>query len=299
MSRLDKIYLEITNVCNLSCSFCPPTERKGNTLSTRDFSRIIAKIRGKADRLYFHVKGEPLLHPELGTLIDIAGDSLFPVIITTNGILLGEKAGQLEAKKNLMRLNVSLQSLSQLSPEKKTSTAYAIFDAVERLLAANQKINPRFLVSYRLWTKDNAEETAFLLDLIRRRYDLGEGSLDCVLGGKNGLRIRPGIALHTAETFVWPAMDGTDYGDEGFCHGLRDQAAILSDGTVVPCCLDGNGVIDLGNIFESEWDQIISSPRARALYDAFSSRKVAEELCRKCGYRLRFRKAAGGKSLQG
>ncbi|HNY16091.1 MAG TPA: radical SAM/SPASM domain-containing protein [Treponemataceae bacterium] len=288
MRALEKIYLEITNVCNLSCPFCPPTKRAGRTMSVGDFSRILSRIRARAKTLYFHVKGEPLTHPDLSSLIDIAAGSSFSVIITTNGTLLPESLGSLSLKANLARVNVSLQSLAQFPPERRLPLARAIFEAADRLVAANRSVNPRFLVSFRLWTRDQASETAEILEELARRYGIGRGGIDAVLSGQNGLRLAPGVALHAADTFDWPALDGEDYGPRGFCRGLRDQAAILADGTVVPCCLDGEGIIALGNVLETEWDEIMASPRARALYDGFSARTVAEPLCRRCGYRLRF-----------
>lgn len=288
MRALEKIYLEITNVCNLSCPFCPPTNRAGRTMSVDDFSRILSRIRSRAKTLYFHVKGEPLMHPDLSSLIDIAAASSFSVIITTNGTLLPDAVGSLSGKVNLARVNVSLHSLAQFPPERRLSLARAIFEAADRLSAANRLVNPRFLVSFRLWTRDQTNETAEILEELARRYGIGREGIDAVLAGHNGLKIAPGVALHAADTFDWPALDGEDHGPRGFCHALRDQAAILVDGTVVPCCLDGDGIIALGNILEAEWDEIMASPRARALYDGFSARTVAEPLCRRCGFRLRF-----------
>jgi len=63
---------------------------------------------------------------------------------------------------------------------------------------------------------------------------------------------------------------------------------ILVDGTVVPCCLDGEGVINLGNIHESDFSQIVESERANNIFNGFSRREAVEELCRKCGYRTKF-----------
>lgn len=288
MRLLDRIYIEVTNVCNLSCPFCPPHSRAAATMSPEVFSRIIDKIRGRAKTLYFHVKGEPLLHPDLSSLIDIASLAGFSVIITTNGTLLPERYLALAGKERLSRLNVSLHSLAQFDRAKRRDLASAIFGAVDALSLENRERNPRFLVSYRLWTRDRAEETSEILELLGERYSLEAGKLDCLFGGRNGCKLTDGIAVHAAETFDWPSLAGPDLGGEGFCHGLRDQAAILVDGTVVPCCLDGDGVVNLGNIIESDWDSIMEGPRARGIYNAFTNRKITEPLCRRCGYRVRF-----------
>jgi radical SAM protein with 4Fe4S-binding SPASM domain len=288
MKRLTKIYLEVTNACNLSCPFCPPSSRVPATMTVDSFSRIVQRIQGRAGTLYFHVKGEPLLHPDLGSLIDIAREAGFSVIITTNGTLLPGTGAALSGKVNLSRVNVSLQSLAHLAIERRESLAQEIFAAVDALVAANRKINPAFLVSYRLWTRDRTEYAGEILSALALHYGAGQEMTDEVLSGKNGARLADGIALHAADTFDWPSLAGEDRGARGFCRALRDQAAILADGTVVPCCLDGDGVIDLGNILETDWDSIMTSARARAMYDGFSDRSVVEPLCRRCGYRTRF-----------
>ena len=93
-----------------------------------------------------------------------------------------------------------------------------------------------------------------------------------------------------AEKFEWPDIQIDSLGEEVFCHGLRNQIGILVDGTVVPCCLDSEGNINLGNIFEKSLKDIVEDKRARDIYDGFSRRRAVEELCKKCGYATRFKK---------
>jgi MoaA/NifB/PqqE/SkfB family radical SAM enzyme len=306
MRHLEKIYLEITNECNLSCAFCPAPSRPGEFMDVARFSLVMERIRGVADTLYFHLKGEPLLHPELPRLLDIADDAGFPVIITTNGTLLPGLVPALEGKRNLVRINVSLQSLSCFPAGERRERIDSILGAVDRLTAARRAgqapglgsgtlptARQSFLASLRLWTRDSAADTAFACRAIEDYYSLAPESVSGALlspaaSRKNGAVIKPGIAIHAADTFEWPSLSAPDYGARGFCRGLRDQAGILVDGTVVPCCLDGDGVLDLGNIFDSSWAEIMESPRARAIYKAFSDRIIEEPLCRHCGYRTRF-----------
>jgi MoaA/NifB/PqqE/SkfB family radical SAM enzyme len=297
MRRLDKIYLEITSACNLSCAFCPATTRIPEFMSVERFSLVMQKIRGRADALYFHLKGEPLLHPELPRLLDIAEESGFPVILTTNGTLLDERVRELEGRRNLVRLNVSLQSLSCFPEAERQKKIDGILEAVERLNAArlgeSSGHRAPFLASLRLWTRDSASETEFACGAIERHFSLSPGSVSGALlspsaGRKNGAVIQPGIAVHAADTFEWPSLSAPDYGERGFCRALRDQAGILVDGTVVPCCLDGDGILALGNIFGQSWEEILEGQRARAIYKAFSDRTISEPLCRRCGYRTRF-----------
>jgi MoaA/NifB/PqqE/SkfB family radical SAM enzyme len=285
---LEKVYLEITNVCNLACPFCPPHGRASAFLSAADYSAIVGKLRGKADLLYFHLKGEPLLHPDLGLFLDIAKDSGLSVAITTNGTLLGTAEGALAGKTNLSRLNISLQSLACFPGEERRARLRSLLESAVRIRDFNRSANPSFLVSLRLWTSEDLGENALVIREIESAYGLREGFLSGQLERKNGAVISPGLAVHSGETFAWPSLVGQDFGERGFCRGLRDQAGILVDGTVVPCCLDGDGIIGLGNIFESSFEEILSSARARALYDGFTGRFVREDLCRRCGYRTRF-----------
>ena len=96
-----------------------------------------------------------------------------------------------------------------------------------------------------------------------------------------------GLYLEQAEKFDWPDLDAPE-AEVRFCLALRDQAAVLCDGTVVPCCLDHEGDIPLGNLFRQELEEILAGPRARALYDGVSRGKPPEALCRRCGFATRF-----------
>ena len=118
---------------------------------------------------------------------------------------------------------------------------------------------------------------------IKDQFDF-EGDLKEALDTNKSVKLRDRLYLNGAEKFQWPAMNIKPLGDRGFCHGLRDHFGILVDGTVVPCCLDGEGNIPLGNIYEEGIEAILNSERARNIYDGFSARKRVEELCKRCGY---------------
>jgi radical SAM protein with 4Fe4S-binding SPASM domain len=288
MKRLKKIYVEITNECNLACPFCPPNARASRSMTESEFTRVLAGIDGAAALLYFHVKGEPLLHPLVGKFLDLANANGFSVNITTNGTLLGSRIPDLGGKPGLARVNISLHSLAGFPQTARTEALRGTLESAERLVALNRESRPGFLVSYRLWTADDETNTATTIAEIARFYGIAPELIREKLAGSDGFRIHENAAIHTAETFRWPSLDGEDFGERGFCYGLRDQAAILADGTVVPCCLDGDGATPLGNIFEDNLEDILGSPRARALYDSFTDRKIREPLCRRCGYRARF-----------
>jgi radical SAM protein with 4Fe4S-binding SPASM domain len=106
---------------------------------------------------------------------------------------------------------------------------------------------------------------------------------------KNSFKLKNNVYLSMGEKFKWPSLKAEELGERIFCYGLRDQIGILVDGTVVPCCLDSEGNIPIGNIFENTLEEILNSKRAKDIYDGFSGRKAVEELCKKCGFINRVR----------
>lgn len=280
---LAKVFLEIASGCNLSCSFCPPTRRKAEFLDRGRFELFLDRLSGSGDHLYFHLKGEPLLHPGLADFLAAAGGRGFAVTLTTNGTLVGERAEALLDAANLRKLSVSLHSHSGApDPEEYWRGVEAFLDA--------HRLRPSFPVSLRLWNRSAGRlppGTARLWELLRARYPaLGDWDPDAVLPA--GTRLDHRVYLNPAEEFAWPDLSRPEEGTRGFCHALRNQAGVLVDGTVVPCCLDGEGVMALGNLRDAPLANILASPRARAIREGFSRRELVEPLCRTCGYRKRF-----------
>ena len=254
---LRKAYLEISNICNLSCSFCPGTRREPRVMSAAEFRLLAEKLRGHTEYLYFHLMGEPLLHPELGRLLEIAGELGFRVMITTNGTLLPERGALLLAAPALHKVNLSLQSFE-----------------------ANQVGN---LQDY----------LTGCIDFVKRVAEKGvlcESFPEPWGKSRNGERLAQGVWLDPGERFDWPDLSLDALAERGFCYGLRDQIGVLADGTVVPCCLDHEGDIPLGNLFHQSLDEILAGDRARAIYEGFSRRVAVEPLCKRCGYARRFDK---------
>ena len=102
---------------------------------------------------------------------------------------------------------------------------------------------------------------------------------------KNGWRLADNIFIEYGRMFEWPEDGKSENGTEdAFCYALRNQIGVLVDGTVVPCCLDHDGDIALGNLFQQPLEEILASPRARAIYDGFTRHEAVESLCRRCGY---------------
>jgi MoaA/NifB/PqqE/SkfB family radical SAM enzyme len=283
-----KAYFEITNVCNLNCSFCPGTKRKKSFVDLDDFQRTAEKLKGKITYLYLHLMGEPTIHPELEEIIRAAGTLGFKVIITTNGTTLPKKGSLLLSSSAVYKISISLHSFEANGKEREEERLNYLkgcFDFARQAAALGK------ICVFRLWNLDGentvGEKDDNPMILAQMRQYFGGEWADT----RSGKRICDKIFLEYGEKFEWPDpenQEGLDENADCFCHGLRDQIGILCDGTVVPCCLDSEGSLPLGNLFDSDFDAIINSPAAKAIYDGFSRRRATAPLCRKCGYAKRF-----------
>ncbi len=271
-----RVYVEITNICNMSCSFCHGHSRPPRRMSEAELSRVLDALEGHTKYLYFHLMGEPLTHPSLPDFVRLAAERGFKPMITTNGTLLSSRGGDLFAC-GLHKINISLHSFEEESDQKHLQYLADITDFAAAAADAG------IIVVLRLWNRghDGGKNDA-TLDFLRSRLS-GEWTPNT-----RGLRVREKLFVEWGDRFEWPDMTAPIYGDDVFCYGMRDHFGILCDGTVVPCCLDSDGVIALGNIFEDDLSDILSSPRAAAMKNGFECRCATEELCRRCGYATRF-----------
>ena len=279
MKRFRKIYLEISNICNLSCAFCPGTKRPRKAMTEEEFSYILPKLQPWTDYLYFHLMGEPLCHPKLKQYLQEAGALGFKIILTTNGTLLRRNQNTLLEAESLHKLNISLHAFE--ANDLYVPFSQYLMDCCDFGIAAEGKK----IICYRLWNHGGAEKRNNEILTELERYFPKPWVTE-----KHGIRIGNRVYLEYGDKFDWPDLSADDRGNHCFCYGLRDQIGILCDGTVVPCCLDHEGDIALGNIFTQELTEILDSPRANAIYAGFQSGNAVEELCRRCGYARRFHK---------
>lgn len=273
-----RAYVEITNVCNAKCGFCHGTKREKRFMSAAEFERVCAALQGHTKYICLHLMGEPLLHPQLFDILGIAADYGYNTCITTNGFLI-PKVGHLLSGDRLYKLSVSLHSFEANGGGDVSAYLSPVCSLCDRLSAEGT------ICALRLWNGGGENSlNAEILDFLRRKY--GEPSETKRPGSR---RLAERIFLENADVFEWPDT-AAEYKNVQFCLGLREQVAVLCDGTVVPCCLDADGVLALGNIFEQPLDEIIKTEKARNIYDGFSRRAPTEELCRRCGYASRFSK---------
>ena len=279
--------MEITNICNLRCDFCPKTRRVFEYMEIDRFVNILNQIKSYTDYIYFHIKGEPLLHPLIDEFLNISYEKGFKVNITTNGTMLKKMKEKIINKPALRQINISLHSLEGNNSFNKEGYIKDVLSTVKEI-----RSHTDIIISLRLWNleedhKLNGEKNKKLLEQIEYGLSLNQGIGDIVFPSR-GIKLDEKLYLNQDLRFTWPSLDEEEDGGEGFCYGLRDQVGILVDGTVVPCCLDGEGIINLGNIETTNFKDIIESERAVNIFKGFSNGKAVEELCRKCGYRRRF-----------
>lgn len=275
--RFAKAYLEISNICNLSCSFCPGTKRAPRRMSEEEFRMALTRLSGYVEYLYFHLLGEPLCHPELKGFLKIAREMGYKVTLITNGTLIDRVSDTL-LTSDVYKTVFSLHSFEA------NSMTLELEKYLDSVFSFGKKVNGRFITVFRLWNNGgqdtlNGEIISKLSEYFPRPWQ----------ENRAGMKIGEKVFLELGDRFDWPSLSGEDEGGNAFCYGLRDQIGILADGTVVPCCLDNDGTIALGNIFSSNLGEILEAPRAQNIYNGFSNRCAVEELCRKCTYARRFK----------
>lgn len=278
LKKFKKVYLEITNVCNLSCGFCHKTSREKHFMTKREFYLLAEKIRPHTEYLYFHLMGEPLLHPDIAYFLSVCADMGFKVTVSTNGTLIEERGGELLNSGALYKINFSLHSfeanpfLCDLESYIKPILAFCLKAADRGVLCVlrlwngggENKLNEKIIASVRMVFPDFTENA-------------------------RGFALKQNIYLEYDRKFIWPDINEKKR-DVRFCMGLRDHIGVLCDGSVVPCCLDADGRIILGSLFSDSLENIVSSQRAEAIYNGFSQGRCAEELCSRCEYAQRFNK---------
>ena len=275
--RFQKIYLEISNICNLKCSFCPGTKRSPHVMTEEEFSAMLPKLRPWSDYLYFHLMGEPLCHPHLDQFLHLAGEYGFKVILTTNGTLLHRHQEMLLHAPSLHKANISLHAFEA------NDLSMPFSEYLHQCFSFGRALEGKKLVVYRLWNQGGADEkNAEILNTMKTYFSTTWQE------ERRGFRIGEHIYLEYGDKFDWPDLNAKDDGEHVFCYGLRDQIGILCDGTVVPCCLDHEGDIALGNLHQESLEDILEKPRSQEIYLGFQRKKAVEELCRKCGYARRF-----------
>jgi radical SAM protein with 4Fe4S-binding SPASM domain len=287
--KFHRAYIEITNICGLACSFCPPKEQPTQTMSLEFFESILDQLQEYTHEIALHVMGDPMVLSHLSDYLDIAEKYNFKVMITTSGFYLDEIRRQTLFHPTLRQVNISLNSFNKNSVFRSFE---AYMEPILQLCDDKLALNKDFFINLRLWNLDETySESTFntkLFETLENHFSV-DSLADMISGERQSIRLASKVLLHFDRYFQWPSLQNEVVGD-GYCHGLSKQIAILCDGRVIPCCLDGEGVIELGNLHETNLGKILSSKRAVAITQGFANGIAHEELCQKCSYKDRFSK---------
>lgn len=272
--RFKRVYIEITNICNLSCSFCSKINRVPYEMTSEEFFKIAKEIRKVSEHIFLHVKGEPLTHSRFDKILTICDNLKFKVNITTNGTLLKKYIETIKNHKSVRQINISLHS----NENKKSLEKY-----LNDVIYSADILSEFCYVSYRVWTYD--ENNLIQQEIINKLSTHYNKIVDL---NSNRSTLKNNVFFSIGEVFDWPSPLLPDYGENGFCLGTRSQIAVLSNGEVVPCCLDAEGLVSFGNLLTQPIEEILASNRFISMNNGLSERKLTENLCRHCSYRLRF-----------
>ncbi|ADG93915.1 Radical SAM domain protein [Arcobacter nitrofigilis DSM 7299] len=291
MKNFKKVHIEITNICNLKCSFCPPKNLPNATMSLDKFEKINSELSSVTKELAYHVVGDPLVVSNLNQYLDISKNHGLKVNLTTTGYNLKEEQFESLCNSAIKQINFSINSYNGNS-HKKSLDEYLtpIFDFCKYALEKEVE----FFINLRIWNFDEEKSAKeFNKKVFEKAYEYFDLTLDIeqfyVAKPKN-IRVARKIFFNFDDYFEWPSLENEFVSDKGFCYGLDSHFGILANGTAVPCCLDKDACVNLGNVFEDGLQNILTSKRVNDIKDGFKKGIVVEELCQKCSYRTRFDK---------
>jgi radical SAM protein with 4Fe4S-binding SPASM domain len=286
--KFKRINIEISNICNLKCSFCPEVDRNKQVMGVSEFREILSKVAERTEEIVPHLLGEPLNHPHFAQILEEAHKFGAKLNLTTNGVLINDERSKLLLHPAVRQVNFSFQAFEDNFKEQ-SSIIY--LRRIEKFVLAALEHRPDLYINFRFWNLKSSLGELEISDLMSQAAEIFQFSWSDVnvdIRRRKNFKIRGRLYLHFDSRFEWPRLDRPEISDKGFCHALTGHFGIHADGKVVPCCLDDKGVLNLGNLFESSLDDILNSPRAVNIREGFAKGELREELCRKCDFITRF-----------
>lgn len=277
--RFKKIYIELSDICGLKCEFCPSQKARRGVLSLQDFEKIVTQICERAEIFTFHLLGDPLILDDLEQFLSIAKAYKMKLEITTSGFYLSEKNQNLLLDyENIHQMNFSLAAF--FSQKKLDLNAY--LKPILKLCEGHFERKNSSFINLRLWNFNMnfkaPKENEAIYELLRGNF---EGKFNFQM---SKIRLQRHIILHQARRFTWPSLNAPFVSKKGFCHALKEQIGILSDGTLVPCCLDSGGAINLGNVLENSFQNLLETKKILDLKQGFERGERLENLCQRCEF---------------
>lgn len=288
MNKFKRVYIEISNICNLQCSFCPVVERDKKIMAVQMFERIVNEVAPHTEQVCLHLMGEPLAHPEFTAIIKACEAANVKINLTTNGILLNRYSELLSTSPVFHQINFSIHSFKDNFRDRDINPY--LLDIL-KFSKMSQERRPELYINYRLW---NIFETRTMNDsngdILKTIGDFFETTISesIDVSSIKSKRIYNRVYLHFDSRFEWPSPLMPKQSENGFCHAVSSHIGIHADGTVVACCLDKEARLDLGKLPEKSLGVILEGQRARAMKKGFAQKKLVEDLCQRCTYIKRF-----------
>ena len=345
---INSVYIEITNVCNLHCSFCPCGTAASNandadngfaadnssTSANRTFmdSKLFETCSTGAQEIgatnvYFHVLGEPTLHPGFAHYVKKLEQTPLKLTLTTNGTTIERTGRQILASPAVRQVNFSTHAYAELPRETAERYLQNVLDFCS--LAIIER--PDLYINLRLWNVGADEASSWNSYMLKRIHETF--GVDITPGHfcsrHKSFNITGRLYLHEDTRFEWPSIDertgkalqtrdergesrdnkftcwhdrallsdaegvkDEKIGKEivaGTCRALDTHVAILHDGRVVACCLDHSGQITLGHIGEQSLAKILESPLAQNIKEGFAQHELRHPFCQTCNFCKRFK----------
>lgn len=286
--RFYRVHIELTNICGLKCTFCPPKLAPSKTMTLEFFEKVLKELQPFTKEVTFHVMGDPLTLSNLQSYLDVTHAYGFRVMLTTSGYYLDKHSPEVLLHPCVKQLNISLNSFNKNNTAL-TQTAY--FESIKKLCLYKLSHKPETFINLRLWNLDEQSSDAMFNEAVYGYFEeVFETKVERLVLEEQrpkSYRLASRILLHFDEYFEWPNMQSQHH-SHGTCQGLQSHFGILADGRVVPCCLDAEGAITLGDLHVNTLESILSNEKTQAMIQGFKERKAVEALCQKCTYKHRF-----------
>ncbi|MDK2062329.1 radical SAM/SPASM domain-containing protein [Aliarcobacter butzleri] len=291
MKRFRKVHIEITNICNLKCTFCPPKILPNKTMTLDKFDKLNLELKEFTTELAYHIVGDPLVLSNLDEYLNISLKHNLKVNITTTANNINKKHYETLLNPTIKQINFSINSYNANS-HKKSLDEY--LEPIIEFVKFAQKQKHKYFINFRIWNldeKNSAKEFNLkVFNKINEAFDTNIDIEDVYKNRPKNIRIDRKIFFNFDEYFNWPNLENKEVSKTGFCYGLDSHFGVLSNGDVVPCCLDKDAIINLGNIEDNSLKNILTSKRVKDIQNGFKKDILVEELCQKCEYRTRFDK---------
>ena len=284
-----RVYVELTNICGLKCTFCPPQIIPTHTMSLEFFEHVLDELTPYTKEIAYHMGGDSLALSNLSAYLDLTCKKHLRGMITTSGYFLRKHDLHTLMHPALKQINISINSYNKNT----MSLSFEEYmEPIIKLCAYKREHNPDLFINLRLWNMDDAQsERAFnekLFVYLEKAFGVPLHVNTLYDEKPRSIRLAEKVLLHFDTYFEWPTLCSSE-SSEGTCLGLSSHFGILSNGVVVPCCLDKDGVMALGDLHVNTLKQILKTPKTHAIIEGFKHHKAVEALCQKCTYKHRFK----------